>query len=472
MSVPFLLDAVQCFARSRKLMTRLLRDESGIQLVLVSLVLPIMIGIAAIGTEGGLLAYSHLVLQGTADSAAVSVARAYSANTSANLTLEANAITANYGVANATVSVLNPPAVSSSSCTLASSDSNIGNENAFEVIVTQSRTPTISAFFGFTNSFNICAVAVAGLTGGDCMLALNATAAGAITASGSANITFSGCSIFSNSNNSTDSILLGPKGSAKITVTNGTVGAVGGVEVSGGSSLTPPATSGGSAVSDPYQGVSMPTSSPACTFMLPTVSARQTIGPGLSIGATPIPSSCTTITLTGGITIKGVGNLTLNAATYILNSTSAAAPTLSVSNGGSLSGNNVTLVFTAASTALYPSTMMDLSGGGVLPTVNLTAPTSGTTSGIAIFGDNTAGSHSMPVGTQFSVTNGATLTFVGAIYVPKGAINYSGAANSVTPCSQIVANTFDMANGTGTFANNCAGHGAKIFGTSSSKLLE
>ena len=52
----------------------LLRDEEGSYLVLFAFLMPVLIGIAGLGTEGGLWLYTQQALQGAADSAAVGAA--------------------------------------------------------------------------------------------------------------------------------------------------------------------------------------------------------------------------------------------------------------------------------------------------------------------------------------------------------------------------------------------------------------
>ena len=61
-------------ANGRRLLVRLLRDEEGSYLVLFAFLMPVLVGIAGLGTEGGLWLYTQQALQGAADSAAVSAA--------------------------------------------------------------------------------------------------------------------------------------------------------------------------------------------------------------------------------------------------------------------------------------------------------------------------------------------------------------------------------------------------------------
>src|SRR5262245_25991635 len=88
--------------RSAGFLARLLRDEEGIFLVYVALGMPVFIGLAALATEGALIFYNHRNVSSAADAAAYSAAIAYSMDNSisrTDLTTQAQAIVANYGLA-------------------------------------------------------------------------------------------------------------------------------------------------------------------------------------------------------------------------------------------------------------------------------------------------------------------------------------------------------------------------------------
>ena len=61
-------------ARSHQLLARLLHDEAGSWLISATIMLPVLIGVAGLGTEGGMLFYQHRSLQSAADAAAYSAA--------------------------------------------------------------------------------------------------------------------------------------------------------------------------------------------------------------------------------------------------------------------------------------------------------------------------------------------------------------------------------------------------------------
>ena len=87
-------------ARSHRLLARLLHDEAGSWLISMTIMLPVLIGVAGLGTEGGMLFYQHRSLQSAADAAAYNAAITYSYNTnhtSAAITTQAQATVASYG---------------------------------------------------------------------------------------------------------------------------------------------------------------------------------------------------------------------------------------------------------------------------------------------------------------------------------------------------------------------------------------
>jgi hypothetical protein len=124
-----------------------------------------------------------------------------------------------------------------------------------------------------------------------------------------------------------------------------------------------------------------------------------------------------------------------------------------------MTGSGVTLVFTKKSGSGWPT--VTINGGA---TVNLTPPKSGYTAGIVIFGDR-----NIPVGTTFKFNGGANQYLGGAIYVPTGAINFSGGASTSTSCTQIIGNTVTFM-GNSALAINCSNYETKPFSAAVLKL--
>jgi hypothetical protein len=391
---------------------------------------PLLIGFAGLTTDVGLWLFAHQTMQSAADSGAVSAGTAYAVANANNLTIQASAVTSYYGFVNGvngvTVTVNRPP----------QSGSHQGSSNAVEVIVQQPQARYLSKLWG-SGQVNVQARAVALASGGlACVLALDATAPGAITAQGSTNVNLNACSLFSDSNSSTS---IADGGSA--TVSAFSVGAVG--LVSGASSMTTTfgVTTGDAPLPDPYASVSFPAFS-GCDQHNYTAKTTVTLNPGVYCG---------------GISLNASANVTLNSGTYYLDQGS-----LSVNGGATLTGSGVTLVFTSNNGNNYATATIN---GGA--TVNLSAPTSGPLAGIVMFGDR-----SMPVGTTFKLNGGSTQQFSGAIYLPKAATDYAGGANTgVSPCTQLISDTVTFT-GNSNFAINCGSKGTKPIGSLTAKLVE
>jgi hypothetical protein len=151
----------------------------------------------------------------------------------------------------------------------------------------------------------------------------------------------------------------------------------------------------------------------------------------------------------GGIDLKSQASVTLNPGIYYLDGGS-----LSMSGQSSLRGTGVTLVFTSSSGSNYATA--SITGGA---TISLTAPTTGPTANIAIFGDR-----NMPAGTTFKIAGGSSQTVSGVVYLSKGALQWAGNSSATDKCTQIVADTVQMV-GTSGLQVDCRGYSVKLIGT-------
>ena len=247
-------------ARSHRLLARLLRDEEGSWLIYMTVALPVLIGVAGLGSEGGLLFYQHRSLQSAADAAAYSAAIAYSYDTTTNITTQAQATVASYGFALGTGT--NQANVAATATTYAS-------QPAVQVTISRPQTAIFSSIFFAVLPNSVSATAVLDSSkSGNCLLALGKTttgtdAADAIYGQGNPSINVPGCGVFSNST-STTSIALG--GNASMTA--GSVGSAG--TVSGGSYITLTGggtyTQGDGQISDPYAGLPFPSTGACLTW--------------------------------------------------------------------------------------------------------------------------------------------------------------------------------------------------------------
>ena len=388
--------------------------------------MPVLVGAAGLGTEAGVWYYKHKNMQSAANSGAVSAATAGS-----NLTAEANAITASYGyangVSNVAVAVNQPPRTG-----------NYGsNPQAIEVIVSQPQRRLLSALFG-TAPVLIKARAVALPNAGTgCVLALNSSASPAVKASGGNDLNLVNCNLYSNSSASPS---LDVSGSA--TVKANQVGVVG--DISGASNIT--ATNGIRThirpIADPYADVTPP-AEPSCDNKKYTVNANgktNSLDPGC---------------YGGSITVNAGATLHLNPGIYYLDGAN-----LSVAGNATITGTGVTLVFTGSGSSWGTASI------GSNAIIDLTAPTSGWSQGIVIYGDR-----KMQAGTAFNLTGGGTQNFGGAIYLPKANLSFSGGNGTTTSCTKIIADTVAFT-GTSNIKVDCAALGTAAIGSSTAQLVE
>jgi hypothetical protein len=411
-------------SRMNLLVARFAREQCGNYTILAAVVLPVLVGVGGLGTEAGLWLYRQQTAQGAADLGAISAATA--GGGSSRLVLEAQAIAASYGLINGlngvSVTVNQPP----------QSGTHIGTAGAVEVIVKQPQARLFSALFGSQAiSVSARAVAVGGSPG--CLLALDASAAGAISVQGSSQVNLKNCNLYDNSSSST-ALSVGGSG----TLSAGAIDVVG--SVSGTSSITAAngIATGAPAMADPYANAPFGSYS-----SLPCLSAAglSTLSPG---------RYCSGITLTAG------ANVTLNPGIYYLDQGS-----LSIAGNATLTGTGVTLVFTSSTGTNWANAKISSNA-----TINLTAPTSGATAGIVMFGDR-----GMPAGTSFKLEGGGVQNFGGAVYLPKAALTFTGGSSTGTVCTQIIADTVTFT-GNSNLAASCSGYGVNSFGGATAALVE
>ena len=406
------------------------KNGSGNFSILFALSSPVLIGVAGLATEGGLWVYKHQTLQAAADGAALSAATRYGLNNTASLTTQANAIAATFGYPvgsmGTTVTISRPP----------TSGAYTANNKAIEVRITTSQPRLLSALYSSAPmTLAARAVALSASDGKGCVLALNGTASGSVTSQGTSDMILKGCSLYANSNNAS-AVVNG--GSATMSVDS--VNIVGGL--SGGSGIT---TANGihtnsTAADDPYATVNPPSFS-GCNANASKIKTTVTLSPGVYCN---------------GLTLNAGANVTLNPGIYYIDRGS-----LSVNGGATLTGTGVTIVLTSSNGANYADATIN---GGA--TVNLTAPTSGATEGIVIFGDR-----NMATGTAVKINGGAGQILGGAVYVPKGELSYAGGANTKTNCTQLIGDTV-IFTGNSYLAIDCSAYDTKPIGTSLAKLVE
>jgi hypothetical protein len=245
------------------------------------------------------------------------------------------------------------------------------------------------------------------------------------------------CNLYSNSGASPS---LDVSGGATITANQ--VGVVG--DISGASNIT--VTNGIRThirpVADPYADVTPP-AKPSCSGAKITVNANgktNSLDPGC---------------YSGSITVNAGATLHLNPGIYYLDGAN-----LNVAGNATITGTGVTLVFTGSGSSWGTASI------GSNATVNLTAPTSGKTQGIVMYGDR-----KMPAGTAFNLTGGATQNFGGAIYLPKANLSFAGGNGTKTSCTKVIADTLAFT-GASNLQVDCSALGTAAIGSATAQLVE
>lgn len=307
-----------------------------------------------------------------------------------------------FGGADDTVSISFPTTVPG--VTLAA-----GNASALTVRVQRSVNATLMAILGL-RSFTVAATATAALAKfpmTNCITALDTTAGDAFSVLGNANINLTTCGIAVNSSNSSSALHL--NGNISLAATN--INVVGGASKQGNVSISPTPTTGVPAISDPLASV------PAPSYP-PTPCGSYTAGVPLNPG-----------TYCGGLTFSGNANVTFRPGTYIL-----LGGGLNASGNVTLTGSNVSFYNTYD--ASHPYSPISLSGNINL---NLSAPSSGSLSGMLFFEDRTA-----PLGRTQSLTGNSGSNLTGALYFPRSELEYRGNSSTGIQNIAIVANTVSL----------------------------
>ena len=407
--------------------------RGGISVLSVFLIFA-LIGFSALAVEYGRGLLHQSEDQRVADLAAYSGAAVY-ASTGSKTSLSATA---------SNVATLNGLAGAAATATVVASPSGDGNQ-AVKVVVATSDTLYLSRVISGTTSLPVSAVAYAEMGGGNgCVLALDKGSVIDATDTGTADLTLNSCDLYVNSS-ANDALQL--KGTANITANaafitgNYTIGGSATFNVTNINTGVDPAP-------DPYANVPIPTYANGCgngpdqnNYKL-TGNKSATID---AVGTTPY-------VFCNGIDLESGSTLTLGPGIYILD-----CGQLKVDGSSSLiATQGSTLVLTCSTGAANIATA-SIAGGA---TIDITAPTTGATAGLAIYQDRNA-----PSSGSDSLAGGSTQNITGAIYFPSQAITYTGGTSGAgaSTCTQLIALKMTF-KGNSNFASNCAGDGTKQVG--------
>lgn len=387
----------------RLAVSRLREGEGGNVAIIFAMTLPVVVGGAGLGVETSYWYYSSLKLQATADTAAYAGAleKIAGSDTPTIVTAASQSATDN-GLGTGTIVVNTPPASGPNTA-----------KKAVEVILSQNLDRMFTSIFTQTKvPQQARAVALITDASKACVLALNATASQAALFSGNTSVKLTGCSVMSDS---TASDAIKVQGSAALQADC--------LITVGGVSLNNPVTTVCNApitqalpASDPFSSLPAPAATTPCLN-----DTKSSLGPG---------------TYCSGMNLKG--NVTLSPGVYVVQGN------LKINANSVISGSGVTIF-------MFGSSTVSMNGNA---TVTLSAPTSGTYSGVLFYGDRNGTSAS-------STFNGtATSQLTGAIYFPRQLVSYLGNFSGQSGCTQVVADTIQWS-GNSNINQNCSSLGMK-----------
>jgi hypothetical protein len=410
------------------------RSTRGSIAILIGLMLTLLVGFAALGSEVVYAYYTQTRMEAAASSSAVAGAVALAGGaTKARAVLEATAVAATAGFvggsSGVTVTINNGPASGPYS----------GLAAYVEVIVGQQLSlPLASVFFSGPWQVNARAVARAGSSGSACVLELDPSGAGAVSLNNGVTITMTGCGM---AINSAASPALSVSGGSTLNATG--VSIVGSDSISGGGSINPSSgvKTAQPPVANPYSGTAAP-SFGACNYTNLTVLGYQnpTLSPGVYCG---------------GISMGSGGTVAMNPGVYYINGGS-----FSVGGGIAVTGTGVTIVLTGSGSN-YAT--VSIANG---TSVTLSAPTTGPTKGLVFYGDPAA-----PTTNVNTIAGGASLSLTGAMYFPTETVSYSNGSSTNATCTQLVAWRMSFTGGA-SFNSNCGSAGVSAIGGAPSQLVE
>ncbi|TPK94516.1 MULTISPECIES: pilus assembly protein TadG-related protein [unclassified Mesorhizobium] len=396
---------------SRLVSRRFCEGKGGNVATIFALTLPIVVGGAGLGVETSYWYYSSLRLQAAADASAYAGAlEKIAGSDTATITAAATTSAASNGLGDGTIVVNTPPASGPNTA-----------KKAVEVILNQDLDRIFTSIFTQTKvPERARAVALITDASKACDIALSLTASQALLFSGSTNAKKIGCVDMANSNAS-DAIKI--QGSAA--VQTDCLITVGGVVLNNPPTMVckAPITQALPA-SDPF--ASLP--APAATSPCRNVNGNKTTQT-LQAG-----TYCSGMNLNGNIALSSgpyvvQGNLKINAGAVVTCATPCSGVTIFMSGSSTVSINGNA-------------------------TVTLSAPTSGTYSGVLFYGDRTG------TAAQSTFNGTANSLLTGAIYFPRQQVNYLGNFSGVNGCTQVVADTIQWS-GNSTINQDCSSLGMK-----------
>ena len=397
-------------------------SKKGATAIVVAVTLPVLVTSAAFGTEAAFWTYRHRLVQQQADAAAYAGTLELMEGDENGIDVtgaieESLAINGFRGDIGTYVAEWPPKSGA------------YAGKKAVRVSVSEKWPRMFTALF-LSSDVDIGAGGTASPEelGEACMLALDPSGSGTVNITGTADVTLKGCSVVANS---TSGSAFTQSGSSNLSAA--CAGAVGGVSATtSGMDLTscsypreriPP-------IKDPYANVPEPTVTGPCKT------------PNLFDGS---PSSTYYITSGRycGMTVKRTVNLA--PGLYIID-----GGDLSLTSTSKLNGSGVTFFLTIGARLIIDGSA----------DVDISAPTSGTYSGLLFFADRS--------GPQLTHTfsGSASSQFEGAVYMPNDHLVVAGSNSAAAGCTQFIARTLELTgtSGAGISCDSSGTNGIEFYG--------
>lgn len=379
------------------------RGQAGQALVLIAALALVLVALAGLVLDGGEITTQYRLSQSAADAAALAAAYQITTGHAESVaTTQASLAVTQHGIASSNLAM-----------TYLDSTGVATTQSGNVATVTAKVTYTFPTLFLSVMGINTATIGATGsvaLRGVSCVICImDPTANNALSISGNGtSLTLSG-GVLEDNSNSPSSISVGSNGN----FLNGGQGVyvIGGVSAPAGTVSPAPTTV--STVTDPL--ASLP---------VPSVTGTQT---------------CLTSPCSPGIYSSlafNSGTWTLSPGIYVI-----AGGTFSITSNATVSGSGVTVYLTCSA---YPSPCNSGGQAGSAMTVSgnftLSAPTSGTYTGVAIFSDrnNTGG---------VSVGGQGSLSITGTIYAKSSGISFSGGASGATFQARVIGRTLSLSGG-------------------------
>ena len=386
---------------------RLARDRRGNVAILTAASLPVLVGFTGLGVETGYWYFEQRRLQTVADLAAYSgavVARGRGNGAAIVEAASSEAAFHGFSAAKGTIDVNWPP----------SRGANI-NGRSVEVVLRQQYQRTFLSLFN-DDPVDLAARAVAAFEEPNqaCVIALDETANESLLVSGSADASFTGCTLMSNSL-ADDALSI--RGAVRLTAS--CLSSAGGVSDDVGVTVTqcPAPRERMPRAPDPYANLPAPTVPAGCTSA-PGGGGALSLSPGQYCGGIDLKGD---VTLAPGVYVVSGGTLRINANSHVV-------------------GSGVTFYLTGGAN-------VQMNGSA---DIELAAPTSGTYEGILFYADRAS------YATTATFNGTANSSLIGSLYLPTQSVDMRGDFGGSGGCTRIVARTVEIG-GNATFSSDCTG---------------